>query len=520
MKAAIYARFSSDQQRSESIDAQIRAITAYCEQQKYIIVATYIDEARSATTDQRPEFQRMVADAKKHMFDVVVVHKLDRFARDRYDSVVYRRELKKNGVRLESVLERFDDSPESVVMEALMEGINEYYSRNLARETRKGLLENALAGKWTGGTPPYGYKVNRETLKLEIDEKQASAVRFYFESIAAGKNNTWIASELNRRGFKTNAGKPFTKNAFCNWHLNKRYKGIFTWDAIPKKNAAGNRNGVRRDESNIVQVEGVVPAIISVELWDRVAEIKASRKLKAGRFRAKMTWLLSEKAFCGHCGTMLRGESWEKNDVRYAYYKCRGCSELKSAPKEGLENEVVQLLLEMIYSDEGIERVVASVKRHYDELKKGAPDQIKGLEKALAESKRKINNWVNVLGEGTVAKVIIEERLKEELEIQDELEKELIKERIIKDKFAVDENKVREILKQKKNQLLSSNEEDKKLVMQESVESVIVTQRDGRFEVKLTIRFFKDAENGTRTRTTFQSLDFKSRASANSAISA
>ncbi len=497
MRAAIYARFSSDQQRTESIDAQIRAISAYCDQKQYIIVATYIDEARSATTDQRPEFQHMIADAKHGKFDVVIVHKLDRFARDRYDSVVYRRELKKNGVILESVLERFDDSPESVIMEAMMEGINEYYSRNLARETRKGLLENALSGKWTGGTPPYGYNVNRETLKLEINEEQAPAVRLYFESIADGKNHTWIANELNRRGFKTNAGNPFTKNAFCNWHLNKRYKGIFTWDAIPKKNATGNRNGVRRDEANIVQVEGVIPAIISAELWDRVAEIKASRKIKSGRFRAKMTWLLSGKTFCGHCDARLRGESWEKNNVRYAYYKCRGCSELKSVPKDGLENEVTQLLLDMIFNDDGMERVIASVKRHYDDLKKDAPNHIKELEKALSESKRKINNWVNVLGEGTVAKTIIEERLKEELEIQDEIEKELIKERIVKDKFSVDENKIREILTQKKNQLLSSNEEEKKLVVQESVESVAVFQNDDRFEVKMTVRFFNDAEDGT-----------------------
>ncbi len=497
MRAAIYARFSSDQQRSESIDAQIRAISAYCDQKQYIIVSTYIDEARSATTDQRPEFQHMITDARKHFFDVVIVHKLDRFARDRYDSVVYRRELKKNGIALESVLERFDNSPESVIMEALMEGINEYYSRNLARETRKGLMENALAGKWTGGVPPYGYKVNRETLKLEINEEQAPAVRLYFESIAEGKKNTWIAEELNRRGFRTNSGQPFTKNAFCNWHLNKRYKGVFTWDTVPKKNEMGKRNGIRRDESKTVQVEGLIPPIVSEELWNHVSEIKASRKIKSGRFRAKMTWLLSERAYCGHCGTMLRGESWEKNETRYAYYKCRGCSELKSVPKKDLEGEVIQILLEMIFSEEGVQRVVESVKRKYDERKKDAPDQIKVLQKDLSETKRRINNWVNVLGEGTSAKVIIEERLKEEIAHQDEIEKELIKAQIMKDRFSFDENRVREILLQKKNQLQSPDKEESKLVIQESVDSVVVTHLDDQLEVKMTVRFFNDAEDGT-----------------------
>jgi len=97
-KVALYARFSSDNQRSESIDAQIRAMTTYCKQHKFTIVDTYIDEAKSATTDRRPAFQQMISDSSNHNFDILLVHKLDRFARNRYGSAVYKRELKKNGV--------------------------------------------------------------------------------------------------------------------------------------------------------------------------------------------------------------------------------------------------------------------------------------------------------------------------------------------------------------------------------------------------------------------------------------
>ena len=120
-RVALYARFSSDNQRSESIDAQVRAMTAYCRQHHYIVVSTYIDEAKSATTDRRPDFQRMIEDSKKGIFDIVLVHKLDRFARNRYDSAVYKRELKKNGVSVYSVLENLDDSPESIMMESVLE---------------------------------------------------------------------------------------------------------------------------------------------------------------------------------------------------------------------------------------------------------------------------------------------------------------------------------------------------------------------------------------------------------------
>ena len=143
-RVALYARFSSDNQRSESIDAQLRAMRTYCQHHNYIIVDTYIDEAKSATNDRRPSFQRMIADSKTKKFDILLVHKLDRFARNRYDSAVYKRELKRNGVSVFSVLENLDDSPESIMMEAVLEGMAEYYSQNLGREVMKGLRETAL----------------------------------------------------------------------------------------------------------------------------------------------------------------------------------------------------------------------------------------------------------------------------------------------------------------------------------------------------------------------------------------
>ena len=116
-RVAMYARYSSDNQRSESIDAQIRAMTKYCEQNKLQVVEKYIDEAKSGmSSDKRPEFLQMIADSSKHIFDIVLVHKLDRFSRNRYDSAIYKNELKKNGVKVYSVLENLDSSPESVIL--------------------------------------------------------------------------------------------------------------------------------------------------------------------------------------------------------------------------------------------------------------------------------------------------------------------------------------------------------------------------------------------------------------------
>ena len=212
-KAALYARFSSENQRDESIDAQLRAINQYCNQNDIVIVGEYVDRARSATTDDRPEFLRMIDESEDGLFNLVIVHKLDRFSRNRFDSSQYRRKLEKNGVKLISVLENLDDSPESIMMESVLEGMAEYYSKNLSREVRKGMTENALKCQTNGGIAPFGYKVNYETKRYEIDENEAPAVRFIFESIAKGQSYKSVMMELNRRGYKTHAGKDFGKNS-------------------------------------------------------------------------------------------------------------------------------------------------------------------------------------------------------------------------------------------------------------------------------------------------------------------
>lgn len=154
MQLVAYARYSSDNQREESITAQLRAIHNWANLNGHVVVREYIDEALSARTDKRPNFLKMIEDSKTATWNGVVVHKLDRFSRNRYNSAVYKKELKDNGKLLFSVLEKLDDSPESIIMESLIEGMSEYYSANLSREVKKGLNENALDCKHNGGTPP------------------------------------------------------------------------------------------------------------------------------------------------------------------------------------------------------------------------------------------------------------------------------------------------------------------------------------------------------------------------------
>jgi len=144
VNAVIYARYSTDSQREESIEGQIRECMDYANKEGIAVLNSYIDRACSAKTDARPQFQKMINDSKQKLFDAVIVWKLDRFARNRTDSAVYRSILRKNGVKVVSAKENISDGPEGIILEAIIEGMSEYYSADLAVKVTRGMTENAL----------------------------------------------------------------------------------------------------------------------------------------------------------------------------------------------------------------------------------------------------------------------------------------------------------------------------------------------------------------------------------------
>ena len=226
LRAVAYCRYSSEGQRDGySIEAQLNAIKTFCERENIELVNQYIDEARSGTNDNRESFQKMITDSSKNQWDYVIVHKLDRFARDRYDSAIYKKILKDNGVKLLSVLERLDDSPESVIMEGLLEAMAEYYSKNLSRETLKGKNEAAKDCRWLGGQhKPWGYTID-ENKHLVIVPDEAIIIKEAFERIAGGETAGHVAHDLNAKGFRTRTGKPFSGSSLIRCFTNPIYKG-------------------------------------------------------------------------------------------------------------------------------------------------------------------------------------------------------------------------------------------------------------------------------------------------------
>ena len=132
----IYARYSSDSQTEQSIEGQLRVCEEFAKNNNILIFNTYIDRAITGTNDNRPDFQQMIADSSKQNWDYVLVYKLDRFSRNKYETAKYKKILKDNGVKVLSAMENIPDSPEGLILESLLEGMAEYYSAELAQKVK------------------------------------------------------------------------------------------------------------------------------------------------------------------------------------------------------------------------------------------------------------------------------------------------------------------------------------------------------------------------------------------------
>lgn len=399
--AVIYARYSSDNQRDESITAQVRAIKEFAKKEKYNIINIYKDEALSATTDDRDDFLRMINDSKSGLFDTIIVHKLDRFARNRYDSAIYKRQLKLNGVKVVSVLERLDDSPESIILESVLEGMAEYYSANLSREVKKGHFENAELAKHNGGRPPLGYDVDNEG-HLMINKHEAIAVRIIYQMYLDGYTYGEIIDELNSNGFKTKMNKPFGKNSLYDILRQEKYTGTYVYNRRTK-GIDGKYNN-HKNNDRVIKIEGGCPTIIEKGMWLKVQEKMNGNKRIGGQNKAKVDYLLSGKIFCGECESAMvgHGTSDGKTKKRYYYYVCNNRQrtkqcDLKGVNKETIEGLVLDHLYENVFSDKIIESIIDKVYEYVNEKKSDLPDLLKTYESKLNEINRDIEETIDLL---------------------------------------------------------------------------------------------------------------------------
>lgn len=409
MKAVAYARFSSDNQREESITAQLRAIREYAKKQGVTIIKEYIDEARSATTDDRPQFLQMISEVAAAGVDVdyVYVHKLDRFARNRYDSAVYRHKLAAQDVRVVAVAQPLDDSPESVILEAMLEAMAEYYSKNLGREVMKGMRETAYQGKHTGGRPPLGYDVDPATKKYVINIQEAEAVKTIFSMYNQGHSYSEICDHLNKSGYKTKLGKRFVPTSLYEILRNEKYTGVFVFNRAASKKAGKRNNHSSKSDEDIIRIPGAIPAIIDNALFREVQKQMNRRKQAPSTSKAKEVYLLTSLVFCGKCGGSMIGNRRPagRNKTSYASYECNNRKRLKdcdmkSVSKENLESIVLNEVAERIFDPKVIPLLVEKLNQANRQRETKDTKELKSLQARLQEVETKINNIVDAVAAG------------------------------------------------------------------------------------------------------------------------
>ena len=292
MKAVIYARYSSNNQTEASIEGQMRECMEFAEHAEMEVIVNYIDRALSAKTDNRPEFQRMIKDSYKHAFDCIIVWKLDRFARNRYDSAHYKALLKKNGVKVISAKETIAEGSEGILLESVLEGMAEYYSAELAEKVSRGMTENVLKGICNGGQVTFGYKINAEH-RYEKDKLCAPIVEQIFQKYADGYKIKEIVDYLNEHNIQTYKNGKMSINIVQRMLSNRRYIGEYKFQKTVVPNG--------------------IPAIIDEDLFDRVQDILNKNKHSPARKKAENEYLLTLKLFCGKCGAYMVWRKRKRN---------------------------------------------------------------------------------------------------------------------------------------------------------------------------------------------------------------
>ena len=443
-RCAIYARYSSrEQDGTSTIESQIRECRAYARQHGLLVVedALFVDRAKEGTTtEQRDAFQAMLAAAQRtpKPFDVILVWKFSRFARNREDSAIHKSLLRRHGVEVISVSEPVDrDSAMGVLIEGIIEIQDQFYSARLAEEVRRGQREATLEGFSTGGRAPYGYRrvevpdprgrtdrtgrsIRRVTLTIEPAE--AAIVRRIYEMYLAGAGYTRLAKNLNAEGVPGPWSRSWDGSAVREMLRNDVYRGARVYGRIRKvKTAQGTRSRRSRPEAARTIKEDAHPAIIDPALWERVktrreavAKMYEGYERNFGATKSLQTrFLLTGLLKCGLCGGNFaaRVAQTRRGSGRYYYYGCavrarRGTSVCQNAtllPQEAIERDLLEILQQAVLTPATLDRLLALVNAKLRAQATVSRPRIKELRKALTLVDREIANYTRAIARGDFA---------------------------------------------------------------------------------------------------------------------
>lgn len=429
--AVCYYRYSSHAQNDASIEQQQERAQEYAEAHGFQIVKEYADRAQSGTRDDRPEYQLLLSEIGKIKPAAVILWKIDRLGRNRYDLAMARRVIRDAGALIHTVAEAAPDgdTPEGALLSGIMDTLAEFYSAQLRVNVSRGLHYNAVNGLYNGHKM-LGYAVKDK--KYVIDEAGAGIVREIFRRYAAGVPIQQIIDDLTAQGVRSVQGKPFTHNSLRHILKNPRYTGVYMYGDVV--------------------IEGGMPRIISDELFQAAQERFEANKHKntpriqeeaPGGAPAPRFWLTG-KLFCGKCGDSMHGISGtsKTGDIHY-YYACKSkrrhkCT-LKNVQKDYIEFLVIQALRELLHDTENLASLAVDIAAYYKRLNSDG-SYLKSLEHDLKECEKAINNLVKAIEAGLMSETIAE-RLKAQEErktaLIEAIQAEQVKKAIAEDNISI-----------------------------------------------------------------------------------
>ncbi len=379
MIGVIYARYSAGpNQTDQSIEGQVADCRAYAEREGIRIVEVYADHHISGKSlEGRDELKRLLYDAEHHKFDCVIVWKIDRLGRDRYDLANCKMKLKRAGVELRYAKESVPDGPEGIILESVLEGLAEYYSADLRQKVTRGIRESAKKGIYCGASIPIGYKLD-EGRHVIVDEPAAAGVQEAFKMHIAGAKIKDILAMFKRRGIKTSRGSDVSAGVLHRILRNERYIGSWELAGVPLS----------------------VPGIIDEDLFmEAQKHFKTSRNNASGN--AKTDYLLSGKVVCGYCGATVRGHCGKSHTgAMHYYYACGNKKdghpcELETVKRDLLENTVIDAICSDMLTEDMIERIIDRIMELQEEDQKH--EHLHVLERQLADAQKKQEKLLDAL---------------------------------------------------------------------------------------------------------------------------
>lgn len=387
--AIAYYRFSSHSQNEASIDQQRERAHEYADANGLTIVKEYADAAISGTTSARPQYQLMLSEIEKIKPSVLILWKTDRLGRDKYELIIAKKRIRDVGCSIHLVSEPTpDDSPESVLMESILEGMTEYYSKNLSENIHRGMNFNAEHALYNGHRI-FGYKVD-ENKKYIIDDTQASFVQRMFAEYAGGKAMVDIVNSLNAQGVRTNRGVKFSINTVTKILKNRAYIGEYHFGEYV--------------------IPGGMPELVDLGTFDMVQSKLIQNKRSGSQRRAVMQtedaprYWLTGKLFCGECGASMQGVSGtSKTGAKYYYYSCKEqrakrCHK-KPVRKEWIEKLVTDLLVALLDDTEMIASIAVDAADYY-KTNYFDTGYLESLEAERKKVETSLNNFVKAIEAG------------------------------------------------------------------------------------------------------------------------